>query len=149
MPCTPRRLSDIEYVTFLSTVNVDAAGLPPWGGVIEWQGLMVLVYTSGTGERFLTDLSVCPDLVSVVTKQPREWNSWLGAFVYAIPKEGIGALIDAAQKGKALVLETAKTIGETAGNIVAPIVTPLSLPLVAIGAVAVIALILFYGPKRG
>jgi hypothetical protein len=62
-----RRLSDHEYVAFLNDVNVDRLNLPPWGGVIQWEGMEVLVFCAGRapvegGWFSSTDPGPCTDI---------------------------------------------------------------------------------------
>lgn len=40
----PRPLSNPEYVAFTGDVDVAALNLPPWGGIVKWNGLNVLVF---------------------------------------------------------------------------------------------------------
>jgi hypothetical protein len=40
----PRRLSNIEYATFLTEIDVQSLGFPPWGGIVQWGSQDVLVF---------------------------------------------------------------------------------------------------------
>jgi hypothetical protein len=61
-----RPLNNHEYFAFLDDVHVfvpyetgdpRAYDPPPWGGIVEWEGMFVLVYPLPNGEVALTDIT--------------------------------------------------------------------------------------------
>jgi len=147
----PRRLSDMEWSTFLNQVDVNSLNLPPWGGVVQWQDMYILVFicpSSGTlcskGEAMLTDVS---DISSRFTSYPRQYYSFWEVFVYNLPQQALAETYqiakDTAIATGTIVTNVAKTAGEAAGAAVSPILQPLS-PII------ITALVLFgilYLPK--
>jgi hypothetical protein len=136
-----RRLSNIEWATFLQEVNVPALGLPPWGGVIEWRGMDILVYIGPTGEVFTTDVSDMPAITSNTT---RVYDARQEVWAYHLPEQLLQTTIaDAAAVAKvttSTVEELGRVIGETAGGLTAPLLENLTLPLVVVGVIGLIYL---------
>jgi hypothetical protein len=136
-----RRLSNMEWATFLSEVNVPALNLPPWGGVIEWRGMQVLVYIGPTGEVFTTDVS---DMPEITANTSRVYDAHQEVWVYRVPQEMLAtAIADAkwlAEVTMATVEEAGQVIGTTAGKITGPLLENLTLPLVVVGVIGLIYL---------
>ncbi len=79
----PRPLSNPEYAAFTSEVDRSALELPPWGGIVYWQGIYVLIYETAPpvgepfagfgGDLYLSDIS---DIVNTFSVAPSwEWNA--------------------------------------------------------------------------
>ncbi len=95
-----RRLSDPEYVAFLNDIDVEALNLPPWGGVVQWEGLEVLVFCPGPAvesswlwptsrgectEYQLTDIT---DVRPLVESYPSwQYNPMQNTAVWHLPEE--------------------------------------------------------------
>lgn len=148
----PRRLSNPEYITFLNTVNLDALGLPPWGGVIEWGEQFILVYVcqaSGSlcqqGEAMLTDVSDRADLIRNI---PRTYDANQGVWYYQLPQEAIQQLATVAGatiRGTGKIIQAiAREAGEAAGALTQPLIGNLTPVLVALG----LLLAMMYLPSR-
>ncbi len=60
----PRPLSNPEYVAFTNAVDIALLNLPPWGGIVKWNNLAVLVYEA-PGGLFLTDVTSIMDQIEV------------------------------------------------------------------------------------
>lgn len=89
----PRQLSDHEFVAFDNQINVDALDLPPWGGVVQWEGMEVLVFEA-PGGLYLTDIS---DIrASIEIAPPWEYNPLEEIFVWHLPKETAGVIVERA-----------------------------------------------------
>lgn len=133
----PRRLSDPEWLQFLSDVDVTALGLPPWGGVVEWNGQLVLVFIcqgAGTvcqkGEVMLTDVSDRPDLL---LNLPRTYDTASGLWIYQLPQETMARLYEVGRTtleatGK-IVQTVAEQTGQAAGALTGPLLQQLAVPL--------------------
>jgi hypothetical protein len=144
-----RRLSDMEWATFLSQVNVPALGLPPWGGVVEWQGMEVLVYIGPSGEVFTTDISDNPQLLAEYqSSQYRIFDPNSQVWWYNLPQQllttTINDAIAAGQVVQSTITLITTTAGQAAGNIIKPIVEPLTPVLIGVG----LLLALMYLPRR-
>jgi hypothetical protein len=71
--------------------NVTASSLPPWGGVMEYNGLRVLVFFTYTGALHITDITDQPQLLSNISK---EWNPNTLSWWYHIPSEFAGRVAE-------------------------------------------------------
>ncbi len=80
----PRALSDHEFVAFDNAVDVDALNLPPWGGVVQWEGMEILVF-EGPGGLFLTDITDARPLVEAIPTWV--YNPYADVFVWHLPAE--------------------------------------------------------------
>lgn len=160
----PRSLTNAEWATFLAEVPVcpydqsqeewtatcgNRLIVPPWGAVVEWNGMDVLVFLGAEHyvdtinqtlrEVFLTDVTDLSDTwKSQVTPQ---YAAWADVFWYSLPSNIGGVLHDQAVP---FVVEVSKTIGETIAGVTTPILSPFALPLVLLGA----ALLFIYLPKK-
>jgi hypothetical protein len=136
----PRRLSNVEWVTFLQEVNVPALGLPPWGGVVEWRGMDILVYIGPSGEVFTTDVTGDQITQNVARVYDARAETWY----YHLPEEVIQQAADVAirtgQVTQSSIEEVARVVGSAAGTLTQPILSNLSLPLVVLGIVGMIYL---------
>ena len=127
----PRRLSNIEWVTFQQEVDLNALGLPPWGGVISWHDMDVLAFKAVSGEWYLTDVSDLSDRFAAYPKvYVPEWK----VFLYSLPESVMQSAAAAPEIISNAVIWTAAKVGETAGALV----KPLTLPLVILGLVTVL-----------
>lgn len=91
----PRQLSDPEFVKFTNDIDVDALNLPPWGGVVQWEGYEVLVF-EGPGGIFLTDISDIRPLVEAVPSW--EYNPYEDLFIWHLPEETAGVIVERMQQ---------------------------------------------------
>jgi hypothetical protein len=91
----PRQLSDHEFVAFDNEIDVDALNLPPWGGVVKWEGLEVLVF-EGPGGLFLTDISDIRPLVEAIPNW--EYSPYADIFIWHLPEETAGVIIERMQQ---------------------------------------------------
>lgn len=140
----PRRLSNAEFVFFSEDVDLNNLNLPSWGGVIRWGNQYVLAYKpAGSKEWQLSDVSdgipygdeMVP-IENIVRTVPQYETSSLGVFVFEFGKAFIE---NAGERLEGI----ARLIGKTAGDLTAPLLGNLAMPLAAVG----IALVIFYGPK--
>jgi len=136
-----RRLSDAEWSTFLSQVDVRTLGLPPWGGVVDWSGMMILVYIQpASGEVFTTDLTNDTKALQVIGAQPPTYDQDQSVWYYHLPEELLKTIATDAQKAGELIVYTADLVGRTAGALASPIVSSLALPLVVAGIIGLVIL---------
>ena len=144
-----RRLSDMEWATFLAQVNVSALGFPPWGGVVEWEGMDVLVYVGPSGEVFTTDISDDPQfLAQYQSSQYKTYDANSGVWWYNLPQQLLTTTINDAIAAGQVIQSTVNAItsaaGQAAGGLIAPIVQPLTPVLIGVG----VLLALIYLPRR-
>ena len=144
-----RRLSDMEWATFLSEVNVPALGLPPWGGVVQWSGMDVLVYIGPSGEVFTTDISDNSQLLAQYqSSQYKTFDANSQVWWYYLPQQLIQTTISDAIAAGQVIQSTINVItttaGQAAGNVLKPIVAPLTPILIGVG----LLLALIYLPGR-
>src|SRR5262245_48279641 len=144
----PRTLTNYEWATFLHDVPVCpydqsqeewaatcASGrliVPPWGAVVEWNGLDVLVFLGA--ERFIETInqSLREVFLTDVTDMSSTWKSqvtpqyaaWADVFWYSLP-QSIGQTLTST--AAPFAVEVAKTIGETIAGITTPILSPFAL----------------------
>lgn len=130
----PRRLSDVEWSTFLNQVDINSLNLPPWGAVVQWQGMYILVYicpSSGVlcqkNEAMLTDVS---DIASRFTSYPRTYDTFWEVFIYNVPQQ---AIVETYQVAKdtaiatgTLVTNVATVAGEAVGAATKPLLEGLA-----------------------
>lgn len=98
-----RRLSNIEWATLMDEVNPDNLDLPPWGQVIDWHGLPVLLFQGADGEWKATDVSGDP-VQAELGKYPKTKDPWLKVFMYELP----AAVVDNAVRVAQGIEDTAK-----------------------------------------
>lgn len=121
----PRALTNEEANSFLADIDVDGLGLPPWGGVVEWRNMPVLVfYGQGAKRWFLTDIS---DYSGTLANYPKTYDPWIKVFVYSVPDN----FMDIAKQRAAQVIEA----GTEAAKAVIPTFTT---ALIVIGLVALL-----------
>jgi hypothetical protein len=141
----PRRLSDIEWATFLHDVNVPALNLPPWGGVVDWGGEKILVYIGPTGEVFTTDISDRPDLLQNIAAS---YDPTSQIWYYQLPQAVMQTVVEEAQATgqfvKSTITEIANIIGQAAGDVTKPIID--NLTPILIGAAVLLGLM--YLPRK-
>jgi hypothetical protein len=149
----PRRLSNPEWVAFQNQVNLSALALPPWGGVVQWEGRYILVYICPAdgglcrkGEAMLTDVTDRADLIRNI---PGTYDTAQETWVYHVPAELMARLVAVAQntlQATGTIIETvAETVGEAAGALTQPLLENLALPLIVLG----IAFVILNTPRRG
>ena len=126
-----RKLSDIEWTTFLGEVNVSELGLPPWGGVIDWRGMLILVYVAPSGEVFTTDVSQVPALTAGI---PRYYDERQQTWWYHLPEQLTQRTFEVAQ-------EAGEVLQAGVGGVTA---TLNFLPIIVFGLAAVA--LLYYLP---
>lgn len=90
----PRPLSDPEWLAFTNELpDVSILNLPPWGGVVQWEGMDVLIYEcqargtlcSEAGDVLLTDIS---DIRAQIEIAPEwEYNTAADLWVWHVPQE--------------------------------------------------------------
>src|SRR6266478_522678 len=100
-----RRLSNLEWGTFLHEVDVRSIGFPPWGGVVEWGGMQVLVYIGPAGEVFLTDVSGSQFASNFV----KTWDPNSQVWWYHLPRETMATIV---QQSEAVLVATKTVITE-------------------------------------
>lgn len=132
-----RPLSDIQWATFLSEVNVPALGLPPWGGIVEWGNMDVLIYiNASSGEVFTTDATGVN--IPAISNTPKTYDQNQGIWYYQLPQAIIQTIAGEASQAAALVKQATTTVadivGSTAAAVTAPLVGQLS-PITIIAAV--------------
>jgi len=103
-----RRLSNIEFGTFLHDVDVRRLNLPPWGGIVEWYNQKILVYLRPQ-EVFLTDVTDEPELLSNIVKQ---YDSSAGVWYYRIPEEFLRRSVEVAEQAGNLASQVVENIPE-------------------------------------
>jgi len=136
-----RRLSNIEWATFLSVVDVpNIQDLPPWGGVVWWNEQAILVYIAPSGEIYATDVTDDPQLIKNV---PRYYDANQEIWYYRLSEQLVIGTIQFAQDAGKVLKDVAVVAGETSGAILSPTLQALSIPLAAVG----IVLVLMYLPK--
>lgn len=135
----PRPLSDQEYVAFLNEVRPQDLPLPQWGAIVEWDGRYILVFQRPDLNFELTDISggvpFGDRMVSVADLLPTmdlQYTSDPGIDWWALPSSF-----------NAIVQAVATSAGAAAGGILAPTLSALTVPIIAIG----IAALLIYVPR--
>lgn len=116
-----RPLSNPEWVAFQQDVNIDALNLPRWGGVVEWEGLDVLVF-EGPGGLYLTDItsfrtSPDPRLQSWKSNLVRTWDSASELWYYRFPETFMAVLTERAVEVSGATEETVAAIAETVKDV--------------------------------
>lgn len=143
-----RRLTDYEWSQFMIDTQPLSMGLPPWGGVVDWSGMKVLVYIGPSGEVFTTD--VTDDTQINWSSIPRYYDAASGSWWYHFPEELLKTISsDAAAVGQATVkaaTEIASTVGETAGAVIKPTIDTLAPILIA--ALVVLGFVYIPKPQR-
>jgi len=134
----PRRLSNIEWATFLQDVDVNALNLPSWGGVVDWGGLQILVFHAGSGEWFLTDISDSPQLFA---GYPRTQDPWAKVYITSLPESAVESIVAAPGVIASAVVATASEVGKTAGALTGPLLSNLTLPLIVVGIIGLALLV--------
>ena len=104
-----RRLTNGEWNTFLHEVNVANLDLPPWGGIVEWSGMDVLVFVGPTGEVFLTDVTGEQELIE---RTGRTYDPLAQYWWYQLPEATTDILWQRAEDVDAVV-KTAVSVATT------------------------------------
>lgn len=139
-----RRLSNMEWATFLHEVDIAALKLPPWGGIVEWNSMLVLVYIGPSGEVFLTDLTGNQQFVA---NFQRNWDATSSVFWYHIPRETMAAIVEGSKGALVATQAIVKTVGDAAGSLTSPLLVPLLKELrVPIVIALVILAFIYLGP---
>lgn len=138
-----RRLSNAEWATFLHEVDIKKMALPPWGGIVEWNGLQVLVYIGPTGEAFLTDVTGS----QFAANFQRTWDANSQVFWYHLPRETMAVIAEQSKTAltgtSAILGYTGATIGGAIGALTGPLLKNLWLPIV----IALVILGFIYLPR--
>lgn len=138
----PRQLSMGEFIAFAHDVDVSRLDLPPWGGVIEWSGLMVLVYVAPGGRVFTTEVSDSP---AIIRNTPRVYDPWSTAWYYHLPEETLHRATEV--PGEVLEVtgeyaeKIAAAIGAAAAGALKPVVPTLTPLLIVAGVLGVLFLL--------
>lgn len=110
----PRRLSNIEWATFLKDIDGALIGLPPWGGIVHWNGIDVLVFIGANGEVNTTDVTdLGPAWESQVnqTSQPTEAE----VFLYSLPENVVQVMAEDAKAAGQVLITTVQIVGQAIG----------------------------------
>lgn len=138
-----RQLSDAEHAQFMSDVNVAALNLPPWGGVVAWNGLDVLVFVAlGDGRVWTTDIT--DDFQSWIAaneNQQATYDPNSQVWYYQIPQQTAATIVGYAQKAGDLAAQGLNIIGQAAAAAAKPTIDELSPYLIA--GVVILGLFLF------
>lgn len=147
----PRRLSDPEWSAFLNQFNVFELGFPPWGGIVEWGEMEVLVFIGP--ERFIEEigetvrevgLTDVTDMSDVWMAQAnKQYSSPWQVFFYTLPESLMGSIYTAAKTAGQITAATLNAAGEVVGAVTGPILGQLAIPL----AIAAVILFYVYVPK--
>ena len=148
----PRRLSNIEWATFLTDIDVPALNLPPWGGIVEWGAQDILVFVGARRYNDVINDYVTEIFLTDVTDMAAEWKTEAtrklvpsqDVFVWTFLEEvgsrlmttanQAGAVISAAIDSTGKIVEGIGTVGE-------------NLYTVAIVAAVVFIVYTMYGKK--
>jgi hypothetical protein len=140
-----RRLSDIEWATFLHDVNVPALNLPPWGGVVDWGGEKILVYIGPTGEVFTTDISDRPDVLANIAAS---YDPTSQIWYYQLPEAVLQTIVGEAETTGQIIKSSLTEIAQIAGQVAASATAPLLQNLNPILIGALVLLGLMYLPAK-
>ena len=145
-----RALSGPEWSQFMQDVNISALNLPPWGGVVQWNGLDVLVFISpADGSVWTTDIT--DDFQSWIAaneNQQAVFDPNQQVWYYQLPQQTVQQFLTVAKAIGALTQATVQAVaqaaGQAAGAILSPTVQTLSPILIAGIALAALAFL----PRR-
>ena len=147
-----RRLSNIEYATFLTDIDVFSLGLPPWGGIVQWGGIDVLVFI---GTKLWNDVLqdyVTQIFLTDVTDQSAQWKAQATqeysdaehVFWWSLGESVLTSIYNVAQQAGAVVstaIDSAGKLVGAVGTVSTNIMSVLVLALVGFIAYA------YYGKK--
>lgn len=88
-----RQLSNPEFVQFTEDVDLSQLNMPPWGMVVKWNDIEVLVF-EGPGGLFLTDITAVRDQIEIAP--PWEYEPLGALWVWHFPAELAGRLAEVA-----------------------------------------------------
>jgi hypothetical protein len=148
----PYRLSNPAWLAFQTDIDVSRLNLPPWGGVVQWGSEFILVYIcpqDGTlckrAEVMVTDVT---DRAELLKNIPRNYDPATSTWIYHLPAELMSTLFNDSktvlEATGQIIQKIAETAGQAAGGLTKPLLENLSLPLVALGIVA----LMIYAPPR-
>ena len=155
----PRPLSNMEYVSFMDSVDPDSLSIPQWGSIVGWDGRYVLAFKRPDGQWALTDVTggipwrdqMIP-IAAVLAEMPVHYEGPTALYSLGVSfgdtvaraAAALGYVIGwTAVEVNAAVQAVATSVGQAAGGILAPTVSSLTVPLIAIG----IAALIIYLPK--
>jgi hypothetical protein len=155
----PRRLSNIEWITFLNEVQPDHLSLPDWGGIANWGGTYVLMFKMPSGEWALSDISDgIPYGASIVPVQdylatvPSYQPSWTTTFIYSIPQNVAAVALQYAAGAGSLVTQTVNVTADEIASILQKLLagatSGLGPALWPVALIGVAVLVIMYGGKR-
>lgn len=165
--CNARRLSDHEWLDVLNTVDLLALNFPPWGGVITYGSMPVLVVLGPARDNitnwimgrptnrevFLTEISGCAELLAVLenygTYDPDSDSmiAHLPAETWEQTKDVLAAAyVNAPAEIRRRLQEAAEEAGRAAGAALGPVIE--SLAPVLVGALVLLGLIYLPRPAR-
>lgn len=132
-----RRLTNVEWSLFLDEVDVAGLRLPPWGGVVEWEGMQVLVYVPpGSQEVFLSDITGHEE---IITNQPKTYDERSELWWTHLPEELMDVTAERAIEAGAMVAAAPAAIARAAKD-VAEVGVNWILPLAVVGLLALVIL---------
>ena len=146
-----RALSNPEWAQFMQDVNVSALNLPPWGGVVQWNGMDVLVFVSpADGSVWTSDIT--DDFQSWIAANENQqaiYDPSQSVWYYQLPQQTMQALASAAKTAGQVLQTTLSTVAQTVGQTAADILTPTTQALSPILIGAIVVLVLMFMPRRG
>ena len=144
-----RSLSAPEWSQFMQDVNVPSLHLPPWGGVVEWNGLDVLVFVGADGNVWTSD--VTDDFQSWIAANENQqaiYDPNQQLWYYQLPQQVLAQIQQVAQTSGTLTAQAVSTVAKAVGQTAADILAPTAQTLSPILIVALVVLGLFLIPRR-
>lgn len=148
----PRPLTNAEMVLLQQETGYLDAGIPVGGSVVmDWSGMYVLVYHSENAGYQTTDVS---DLPAATIAELAKWTPSQGV-LYFLPQSvqetiqsetetAIDAVKAAGGTVSSIAEAAATTIGQTLNNLLSPVVSALTVPLV----LAAVVLVIYFLPQH-
>ena len=154
-----RALSSLEYVTFMDEVMPDSLEIPPWGSIVQWGGLYVLVFHLPSGEWALSDITqgipYGSTVIPVDTYLQNFNKQQIGAtdaFWFSLPENFMQVALEGAAKVEALATQQAGVAAQTVADAFQKLLTGASAglggALIPLAIVAAVVLVFVYGPKK-
>lgn len=121
-----RALSSPEWAQFMQDVNIASLNLPPWGGVVQWNGLDVLVFVSpADGSVWTSDIT--DDFQSWIAaneNQQAVYDPDQQVWYYQLPQQATQQFLTVAKAAGQAVQSTVQAVAEAAGKAAAGILEP-------------------------
>ena len=144
----PRLLSPQEAVLLQKDTDYLNVGIGIWQSrVVDWNGRFILIYRSETEGYIPTDITDLGQVrIQALTEQSEIHGVW-----YYLPSSIASVISDAAEETIDTIKEagggiteiaqsTATAIGQTVANLLQPVVSTLTIPLIVAGIVALVYL---------